>query len=979
MKFLRGIKNQFLAGSLALLLVCLMPLPASATGRRPFPQAGVWSQGIKPSGISQAALNEAVTARFRDWRDRFVYPSNGTTPGGYYVKMEGTNGPGDEITTSEAAGYGMIIFALLDGCDGNEQSYFDGIYKMVKAHPSIINPELMSWYITEDENPDNGSDSATDGDLDIAYALLLAHCQWGSDGEINYLAEALRLIEKGIAESEIAWVSGRTRLGDWDDDPWSSRVSDWMMGHFHEFAHFTGNHVWDNLTDKLYQLAETMTMAWSPAAGLLPDFVVEEVPRPAPANFLEDISDGDYSWNACRVPLRLVLDWLHHDDDRARNFLKRMLTWVREKTAGDPALVVAGYKLDGRAQVDYPDMAFTAPLLAACIVDPDCQSYLDRGWPLLLQPQRVYYADSLSLLSLLTISGNWWSPQTCRNQITFHVAPDGDDSGPGTRTRPWRTLSRAGAAAGPGATIMIHAGRYFETVALSVCGLPDHYITLRNFADDKVVIDGSQAPAEADTLFSLSACQYLKIMGLEFTDFSGNDRDGVRIDHASSNIIFSGNRISAINFSPDPEASVNENTNSRPLIILGDSTTTASRMITISNNEIFSCRTGFSEALAVNGNVDGFKISCNRVHDISNIGICMIGFEDTAADAAVDQARNGRCFGNKVYNCVSPYAFAAGIYVDGGRDIIIENNCVHNCQWGIEVGCEHPGKTASGITVRNNFVYHNQAAGLACGGYDYPSVSGRVKNCLLRNNTCINNNRLHDWQGEINFTYAVDCQVKNNIFFGDGVDPLMVMETPANLGNRFDFNLWFARGGAANFLLDINGTEFSSLEDYREATGFAQHSLNLDPGLLTSQTQIPDFHLEETSAAIDRGDPQTLIGSNEQDFERQKRLSGPAIDIGADEYCDPAALPPVPPTAYVSPDIFSPEFCAGQIPGPDYASIQQAIVNVAAGTLIKVASGTYNELVEIDKNITLEFTWNDDFSAMGKSPVIITNRCSAER
>ena len=42
--------------------------------------------------------------------------------------------------------------------------------------------------------PDGKSYSATDGDLDIAFGLLLADKQWGSAGAINYLAEARKVI-----------------------------------------------------------------------------------------------------------------------------------------------------------------------------------------------------------------------------------------------------------------------------------------------------------------------------------------------------------------------------------------------------------------------------------------------------------------------------------------------------------------------------------------------------------------------------------------------------------------------------------------------------------------------------------------------------------------------------------------------------------------------------------------------------------------
>jgi len=47
-----------------------------------------------------------------------------------------------------------------------------------------------------------GADSATDGDLDIAYALLLADNQWGSSGSVDYKAEALAVLSD-ILDKEV--------------------------------------------------------------------------------------------------------------------------------------------------------------------------------------------------------------------------------------------------------------------------------------------------------------------------------------------------------------------------------------------------------------------------------------------------------------------------------------------------------------------------------------------------------------------------------------------------------------------------------------------------------------------------------------------------------------------------------------------------------------------------------------------------------
>src|SRR5207244_7848179 len=132
--------------------------------------------------------------------------------------------------------------------------------------------------------------------------------------------------------------------------------------------------------------------------------------------------------------------------------------------------------------------------------------------------------------------------------------------------------------------------------------------------------------------------------------------------------------------------------------------------IVVDGNEIRNCRLGQSESLVLNGNIDGFTVARNVVHDNDNIGIDFIGFEGTGP-AGQDQARNGICVDNVVYNISSATnptyggdRSADGIYVDGGRDIVIERNKVDNCDIVVEVASEHGGKTTSNITVRNNFI-----------------------------------------------------------------------------------------------------------------------------------------------------------------------------------------------------------------------------------------------------------------------------------
>jgi len=168
----------------------------------PYPQQVEYSGIIKPSHVTQDAMNTSVSDYYDWWKSFYVKESNGNTDGGgYYVKYI-VQYNGKNKTVSEAHGYGMIIFALMAGHDVDAKKYYDGMYNIYDKHRSTINDNLMSWILPDDEDIKNDDDCASDGDMDIAYSLLLAHKQWGSDGTINYLSEAKRMITDGIKKSD---------------------------------------------------------------------------------------------------------------------------------------------------------------------------------------------------------------------------------------------------------------------------------------------------------------------------------------------------------------------------------------------------------------------------------------------------------------------------------------------------------------------------------------------------------------------------------------------------------------------------------------------------------------------------------------------------------------------------------------------------------------------------------------------------------
>lgn len=388
--------------------------PANSAGEmKPFPQQISYPGIIKPSHVTQAAMNQAVASYYDYWKATYLRNNLSSLPGGYYVKGNITGDP-DGFTalgSSEGQGYGMIITVLMAGYDPNAKTIYDGLFKTARTYKSSGNPNLMGWVVADSKAAQGHFGSATDGDLDIAYSLILAHNQWGSGGAINYLQEAKKMITDGIKASYV--TSGyRLNLGDWDGkDALNTRPSDWMLSHLRAFYEVTGDETWIHVIDHLYDVYQQFSATYSPNTGLISDFVVGNPPRPAPEWYLDEFKEtNQYYYNASRVPLRIVMDYALYGDTRAKALADKMVSWIKTKTGGAPANIKNGYKLDGTAIGNYATAVFVAPFISAGTVNSNHQAWVNAGWDWMKNKKEDYFSDTYNLLNLLFLSGNWWKP-----------------------------------------------------------------------------------------------------------------------------------------------------------------------------------------------------------------------------------------------------------------------------------------------------------------------------------------------------------------------------------------------------------------------------------------------------------------------------------------------------------------------------------------------------------------------------------------
>lgn len=465
----------------------------------------------------------------------------------------------------------------------------------------------------------------------------------------------------------------------------------------------------------------------------------------------------------------------------------------------------------------------------------------------------------------------------------YYVSNSGNDLNAGTDIAPWEHVQFSLDQLAPGDTLNVMAGEYNEKVVIPTSGTANARITVRNHANDEPILDGTGA-GNLVPMLRISSKNHITIDGLTIRDNEMLDAQGILVDGGSDGIIIQNCTIYNINYSINPGTQVTQNENAQPLIVYGTLGSDAISNIQILNNEIKQCWTGFSEGLAINGNVDGFLVNGNSVHDITNIGIDIIGHEGTSPNTNTDQARNGLVTDNTVFNCVSEMATAAGIYVDGGKDLIIERNLVYNNGYGVEVGCENVGKTTENIIVRNNLIMLNKVAGLALGGFDYPSGSGKVINCEVRNNTFFQNDFTATYNGELYLSYAENCSINSNIFRINNRNTLAYAEL-TQPGLTMNHNLIFCPAGANGLEVSWNGAFYFGFSSFQSGTGYESANLFGNPLFVTAgPSGTEEFHLDANSPAIDSADPTLVPVVGETDFYGNIREIGSGVDCGAVEF-----------------------------------------------------------------------------------------------
>ncbi|HEX6389337.1 MAG TPA: right-handed parallel beta-helix repeat-containing protein, partial [Solirubrobacteraceae bacterium] len=425
-------------------------------------------------------------------------------------------------------------------------------------------------------------------------------------------------------------------------------------------------------------------------------------------------------------------------------------------------------------------------------------------------------------------------------------------------------------------------GAYVGRVVVSVSGAPGLPITFREHPGEQATISGRGITPRGDAgLIHVDGDSHLEFEGFELRDLRETARRkrstpaGVFITGASSDIALRGLDIHGIRTRAG---------DAHGIAAYGSDGDRPIANLVIEHSYVHDLKLGSSEAIVLNGNVDGWRVSNNAIDDVDNIGIDAIGYEGTAPRN--DRARNGVIADNVItdVDTLGNFAYdgedgncrcAGGIYVDGGHRIVVERNRISRSNLGIELASEARRGTTSDVLVRNNVIVDSDGPGMPIGGYD--SRRGKTERVQVVHNTIVNSDRLRTGQGELLLNYRVSGSTfLNNVVVAGRQGLLVGNPFRQNARNAFDGNVWFARGRPpAQARWQWRQRGLRGFGAWQRASGGDAHGRYADP--LLDATGRPGA----ASPAIDAGVVSALAGAT--DVTGAPRAQGAAPDAGAFE------------------------------------------------------------------------------------------------
>ena len=370
--------------------------------RFPFPH----NQRLPHCAYPANATHTDVLTAFRAFRDEIVTADGAR--GFLRTRRPDTPDGVPNSTVSEGIAYGLLIAVML-----GEQAMFDAFFGYALAFENERG--LMCWYVGPDGQK-LGTDAASDADEDIAWALVMAHRQWGGRGALHesYLDHAKRQIDR-IWQFQVdhGAFPHLFKPGDaWRPDVFNP--SYFAPNQYRLFGEVSGNVAgWQKVVDRGYAIVEASLneASGNHQNGLVPAWCdshgtpVEAFPG----------AETNYQTDSARLPFRLAQDFAFYQEPRALSYVQRTSAFFAALGAD---AIGDGYETDGRPRPDRKtpqpnagSAVFVGCAAAGAMHSAKYQPFLDAAYARLrtgkLLARSRYYNHCWTVLSLLMLTGNF--------------------------------------------------------------------------------------------------------------------------------------------------------------------------------------------------------------------------------------------------------------------------------------------------------------------------------------------------------------------------------------------------------------------------------------------------------------------------------------------------------------------------------------------------------------------------------------------
>lgn len=322
---------------------------------------------------SYANTSPDLGALYEDWKQEFL------TADGAHGYLRVLQNKDRRTTVSEGQGYGMLLAAY-----HNDADTFDSLWKYTELY--LNDRGVMHWQIDANGSV-IGRNGATDGDEDIAFALLVAYRQWGS-----YEEEARAYIH-AIFTHEVEKDTYVLKPGDVWGGSNITNPSYCAPAYYRSFADFTGESDWLHVLDRCYSVIEK---ARHTNTGLVPEWTT--IDGGIAYDLTHNKNRDNFSYNAIRVPWRIAIDWAWNQDPRAYAITDRMTNFFDAQRK-----LYSGYTLSGKPTVSYFDATFAAGIAAGSIASNNNKFQEEILKRLIEMTSNSYYGATLRLLSLMLV------------------------------------------------------------------------------------------------------------------------------------------------------------------------------------------------------------------------------------------------------------------------------------------------------------------------------------------------------------------------------------------------------------------------------------------------------------------------------------------------------------------------------------------------------------------------------------------------